>query len=409
MLFSKTAITRVRVQRILVFALCGVVVASMSWAQAKPGAADPKPAPQAASSQPAPCQETLTQIYNRVSPSVVLINAASVNPYDPDHRIQRVSGSGVIFQKSGLIITNAHVVFGRQILTVTLDDGTSLPAQMVGADPVFDIAVIRIPTPTRGELPVAGFGDSDAMDVGQEVVAIGNPLGLNQTLTRGIVSAVNRMLPGSSFSLTEPMIQTDAAINPGNSGGPLLNRCGEVIGINTAVVPDAENIGFAVPSNLVKFIVPALVKDGRLIRSWIGLQGQFVSPVLKELLRVPLPDGFIIEAVEPGSPAERAGVQGGEFELTIGGVPVLLGGDIITEVNGTKITDPDTLERIMRALKVGEKVHLVATREVKTVTFDITVEERPILSTDLPERRVGALMGSTGARAVTKGKGVIVF
>ncbi|HEY3380417.1 MAG TPA: trypsin-like peptidase domain-containing protein [Vicinamibacterales bacterium] len=342
----------------------------------------------------APCQETLAQLYRRVSPSVVLINASSINPYDIDHRIQRVSGSGVIFDKSGLIVTNSHVVFGRQIITVALDNGAFLTAQLVGADPVFDIAVIRIQAPASGDLPVARFGDSDRLDVGHEVYAIGNPLGLNQTLTRGIVSAVNRMLPGPSFSLTEPLIQTDAAINPGNSGGPLVDRCGDVAGITTAVVPDAQNIGFAVPVNLVKGILPALMRDGRVIRSWVGVQGQFVVPALKELLRIPLADGFLVEAVEPGSPAEKADIQDGEFELTIGGQPILLGGDIITELNGSSVDGPGKLESALKSVKIGDTLRMAVFRDSKTLRIDVVVTERPILPSDLPGRRVGNPLGA---------------
>ena len=174
------------------------------------------------------CELPLPELYNRVSPAVVSITTASINPYDTANRIERRAGSGVIVDAGGLVLTNSHVVFGRQIATVTLDDGTALPAHLIGADPVFDIAYLKIPPPTTGSLTVARLGDSDALRVGDDVYAIGNPFGLEQTLTRGIVSAVNRVLPGAQLSLKEPVIQTDAAINPGNSGGPLVNRCGDV-------------------------------------------------------------------------------------------------------------------------------------------------------------------------------------
>ena len=207
------------------------------------------------------------------------------------------------------MLSNSHVVFGRQVITVTLDEGTTLPAKLVGADPIFDIALLRIPTPTQGTLPVARLGDSSTLRVGQEVFAIGNPLGLDQTLTRGIVSAINRRLPGAAWSLTEPLIQTDAAINPGNSGGPLIDSCGSVVGITTTILLEAQSIGFAVPIDLVKSVIPQLLDKGRVVRPWLGVQGQFVAPALKELLRIPLVDGFLVEAVEPGSPAEQQGCR----------------------------------------------------------------------------------------------------
>jgi S1-C subfamily serine protease len=345
-----------------------------------------------------PCQEPLSALFQRVSPSVVSISSTTVNPYDPDHRIERVSGSGVIVDAEGLIVTNSHVVFSRQLLTVTLDTGLTLPAQFVGADPQFDIAVIRIPKPTKGTLPVATLGDSARVMVGEDAFAIGNPLGLDQTLTRGIISAVNRTLPGSSWSLTEPMIQTDTAINPGNSGGPLVDRCGAVIGMTTAHLPNAQSIGFAVPSNLIKAVVPMLVANGRLIRPWLGVQGQFVMPVLKELLRVPLVDGFLVEVVEPGSPAEAKDLHGGEFELVITGQPVLLGGDIITMVNGAQIDDPQKLGQVLGPLKVGSKVTLTIVRDGKSRQAELELTERPLLPGDFPAGRTSLQQGPSSAR-----------
>jgi serine protease Do len=234
-------------------------------------------------------------------------------------------------------------------------------------------------------LPVAKLGNSDRLRPGEEVVAIGNPLGLDQTITRGIVSGINRILPETPLSLSEPLIQTDTPINPGNSGGPLLNRCGEVIGINTAILPDAQNIGFAVPINLAKNILPGLLKDGRVIRPWVGFHGQLIGPELRKLLQMPLVDGLLVEAVEPGSPAETAGLHGGNIELTIGGNTLLLGGDIVVSVNGNAMTQPDRLAAVMHAIKVGSTLKLRVFHEGKYRDVEYKLPERPLLPGDLPD------------------------
>jgi serine protease Do len=351
-------------------------------------------APAAAQQRPAGCPATVPELFDQVSGAVLSITAISINPYDAERRVERVMGSGFIIDTGGLVLTNSHVVFGRQVILVTLDDGTTLPAKFVGADPVFDIALIRIPAPSQGTLPVAKLGDSEKLPVGEEVFAIGNPLGLDQSLTKGIVSAMNRMLPGAAWSLTEPLIQTDAAINPGNSGGPLVDPCGLVVGINTANFPEAQNIGFAVPINLVRQVIPHLLEKGRVIRPWLGVQGQFVAPELKELLRLPLVDGFLVEATEPGSPAERKGLQGGLFEITVNGQPVLLGGDIITEFNGVAIDAAEKLGRILSDLQVGSVVKLKVVRGGKAEVIEVALEERPVMPWDGPGRRTGTTAGS---------------
>ena len=279
---------------------------------ARRGPAGPRgEAPSPHASLSADCQEPIPDLFQRVSKAVVSITAASINPYDSFDQMVRQMGSGFLIDPSGLILTNSHVVFGQQIITVTLDDGANLPAQIVGADPLLDIALIRdrAGRPPRS-CPAVKLGDSAHLLVGEEVFAIGNPFGLDQTLTRGIVSAVNRILPGGSWSVREPLIQTDAAINPGSSGGPLVNRCGDVIGINTAILPDAQSIGFSIPIHLATGVMPELLLDGRVIRPWIGIQGQLVSPALKELLRAPLADGFLVEVVEPRSPGGKGGRPG---------------------------------------------------------------------------------------------------
>lgn len=339
-----------------------------------------------AANRPAPCRESIPALYERVSPAVVSITAASVDPYDTQSRIERQAGSGVIVDSSGLVLTNSHVVSGHPIITVTLDDGRTSAARIVGDDPLFDIALIRIAPPASAKLPTAKLGSSERLVTGDEVYAIGNPFGLEQTLTRGIVSAVNRVLPGVSWSVREPLIQTDAAINHGSSGGPLIDRCGEVVGITTAILADAQGIGFAIPANLVKDVMPDLIKNGRVIRPWIGVQGQLVSPALKDLLRMSLTDGFLVEVVDHGSPAERLDVSGGGLDLIIGGKPFLIGGDIITEIDGSPVSDQKTLAQALGALKVGATVRLTLFHEEKTRQMDIVVAERPVRQGDSSEQ-----------------------
>lgn len=331
------------------------------------------------------CDQPIADLYEKISPAVVTITGQSINPYRRLGRVSHTIGSGFIVDAGGLVLTNAHVVFGRQSLRVTLDDGTVVPGRVLGADPIFDIAVVEIPKPEKGTLRTVPTGDSDKIRVGEDVIAIGNPMGLDQTITRGIVSGMNRILPGISMLFIEPMIQTDTPINPGNSGGPLFNRCGEVIGITTAMVEEAQNIGFAIPINLVKAVLPSLIKNGRVIRPWLGIDGTLIPAELKKLLSLPLVDGFLVEAVEPGSPAEGVGIRGGHLEVTVGTTSILLGGDIVTSINGTGMDDPEKLAPTLRALTVGDRVKLTVYREGEVREVEFVLPERPLMPSDLPE------------------------
>jgi S1-C subfamily serine protease len=370
-------------------------VLSLVFCLAGGGAVLAAPAPQ----RPAPCRESITDLYSRLSPAVVSITATEIDPYDTQNRVERRSGSGVIVDSSGLILTNSHVVSGHPVVKVTLDDRMTLPAEIVGADPIFDIALLRI-APPASKLPTIRLGVSEKLLVGDEVYAIGNPFGLEQTLTRGIVSAVNRMLPGASWFLKEPLIQTDAAINPGSSGGPLIDRCGDVVGITTAILPEAQSIGFAIPVDLVKSVMPDLKQKGRVIRPWLGVQGQPVTAALKDLLRLPLTDGFLVEVVEPDSPASRLDLRGGDLDLTINGRPYLLGGDIITEIDGAPVDDDEKLARAIGSLKVGGSARLTLFRETKTRVVDVAIVERPSPKTNLLTRSVLTPAGVPPARNV---------
>ena len=335
------------------------------------------------------CSTDIPTLFDRVSPAVVMISAQSINPYKVQGRVSHIIGSGFIYDSKGLIITNSHVAFGRQTLYVTLDDGSVVAAHLLGADPIYDIAVLQIPKPEKGKFTTVPLGDSEHLRVGENVIAIGNPLGLDQTVTRGIVSGVNRILPETPLSLSEPLIQTDTPINPGNSGGPLLNMCGEVIGMNTAIVPDAQNIGFAIPINLIKTVLPALIRDGRMIRPWLGFHGSMVGAELRKVLKLPLTDGLLVEVVEPGSPAEIAGMRGGEIEFTLGTISLLLGGDIITSINGVPTTDADKIAPIMRGVKVGDKLKMSVFRDGETREVVYALPERPLLPGDLSEEQTG--------------------
>jgi len=354
------------------------------------------------------CSLAIPSIFDRASPAVVYIYATSINPYRSTNRVEHVVGSGFIFDASGLILTNAHVAFSRQSLFVSLEDGTSVPAELVGADPIFDIAVLRI-TKTEGlRLPTLALGDSDLVHVGAEAIAIGNPLGLDQSLTRGTVSAINRILPTTFFTLQEPLIQIDTPINPGNSGGPLLNQCGEVVGITTALLAGAQNIGFAIPINLVKAVIPSLLSEGHVARPWLGFHGQMVDRDLQKLLRIPLTDGFLVEVVEPGSPAAKTGLHGGELELTIAGHEFLIGGDIITKLNGIEMTSPDNVIKALETIKVGTEISLSLFRNGKEMDLTYTVPERPLLPGDIDGQGLTMPLKSSSYNQ-PPGRGILQF
>ena len=222
------------------------------------------------------------------------------------------------------------------------------------------------------------------LQIGEEVIAIGNPLGLEQTLTRGVVSGMNRILPIAPMSLMLPLIQTDAAINPGNSGGPLLDRCGNVVGINTAGFMGAENIGFAVPINVAKAILPQLVEQGRVIRPWVGIRGKLVrKKEFVQIFTLPIDDGFLVETVEPGSPADQAGIKGGTFPVKIAEEEILIGGDIVVSANDQPFSDPENYENLIKTLKIGDKIRLEVFREGKQIPIDLAIVERPILLGDV--------------------------
>jgi S1-C subfamily serine protease len=322
------------------------------------------------------CGDPLPDIFQRVSPSVVFVSAVMIDPFKLSDRLSTSIGSGFIIDDEGLILTNSHVVYGSRSITVTLDGGHVVRAKLVGDDSLLDLAVLRIPKPSSG-LPALTLGDSAKMKVGEDVLAIGNPFGLKQTLTVGVVSGVNRILPVLPMNMKLPLIQTDAAINLGNSGGPLINRCGEVIGITTAFVGEDGNLGFSIPINVVKEVLPQLVAEGRVIRPWVGVAGQLIGKELGEIINLPLVDGFLVETVESGSPAELAGLRGGRLPVSIAGKELYLGGDIVTKANGVPLNDPKNFLDFVRSLHVGDEVHLTIFREGTTREVVLQLPERP--------------------------------
>jgi serine protease Do len=330
------------------------------------------------------CGESRAELYERASPAVVFISTQQINPYVLQDRVERSVGSGFIFDHKGLILTNYHVVGTAQAIQVTLDDGHIRHARVVGGDPILDLGVISISPGTEGTLPVLPFGNSSRVRVGDDVLAIGNPLGLDQTLTHGVVSALNRVLPETPLSLSRPMIQTDAPINPGNSGGPLLDACGRVIGINSEMMQGAQNIGFAIPIDLVKQALPSLLKIGHVARPWVGFHGQLVDPDLADILRIQLVPGLLVEVVEPGSPAEKAGIHGGELDVSIAGHDYLVGGDIVTHINGVKVDSADALVQATETLEAEKTIKLALFRDGRKRTVEYWMPERPLLPGDIP-------------------------
>ncbi|MBC7319084.1 trypsin-like peptidase domain-containing protein [bacterium] len=307
--------------------------------------------------------ETEESVYIRVAeavgPSVVNVNTKTRIQFFFQAIPQEGAGSGVIITDNGYILTNNHVVEGAQQITVTLADGRTFDAKVVGRDPYTDIAVIKI---DATGLPAAKLGDSTNLKIGQIAIAIGNPFGLGKTVTAGIISALNRTITTESGTIIEGLIQTDAPINPGNSGGALVNSSGEVIGINTAIYQGAQGIGFAIPIHLAKSIADQIISKGYASHPWMGVYLDTVDTQISAYYRLPVDYGAIIMDVVRNGPADKAGIKRG---------------DIIVEFNGEKIeTADDLVVRVMRC-KVGDRVRLGVVRGDQRLTIEVTLEERP--------------------------------
>jgi S1-C subfamily serine protease len=328
----------------------------------------------------ATCTKPFSEVFRDISPSVVRIFMVAIDPYSAMKRVQLGVGTGIVFDDAGHIVTNAHLVYETSEIIVSIGEEDMQPAEIIGIDPITDLAVIKLIAP-MGQLKKAKLGRSEKLVVGMEVLAVGYPLGIGKTATRGIISAIERVVPLSTFSWMTPFIQTDAAINPGNSGGPLINRCGEVVGINTLYGEKAQNINFAIPIDLVRELLPQLIKEGRIIRAWHGINGRIVPPQLMYVMGSA--PGFMVETVEPGSPADKIKLRGGTLPIKIGLDEYLLGGDVITKVNGEPLTDLETVARIAQSLKVGDKIKLEYWREGQMFTVEVVLPERPILPGDV--------------------------
>ena len=289
------------------------------------------------------------------------------------------SGSGSIIDTKGHILTNHHVVANAQKLEVTLADGSKWPAKLIGSDPDNDLAVIKIDAP-REKLKVIPMGDSKNLRIGQKVLAIGNPFGLERTLTTGVISSLGRTIRSEGGFLMEDIVQTDAAINPGNSGGPLLNSQGEIIGINSAIISPtggSVGIGFAIPVNTAKRIVPELISKGYVTYPWIGATIQSLIPEVAKYMKLKIERGAMIADVVKGGPADRAGMRGGNQRVQVGNSIVVVGGDIVVKADQQEVKTNDELIRYIREKKPGDMMILKVYRKDRYEEVKVTLGERP--------------------------------
>jgi S1-C subfamily serine protease len=298
-------------------------------------------------------------VVEKVRPTVVNIRVHRLSPARGRGPDAGGSGSGFIIAPDGYILTNSHVVHGAGKIEVALADGRSFGALLAGDDPESDLAVIRI---NASHLQHVHLGDSRSVRVGQIAIAIGSPLGFQQTVTAGVVSALGRSMRSQSGRLIDNIIQTDAALNPGNSGGPLVNSRGEVIGVNTAIILPAQGICFAIASNTAEFVAAWLIKEGRIRRSWIGVAGQnvFIHARIVRFHRLAVDHGALVVGLEPGSPAGRGGVREG---------------DIIVAFNDEPVSGIDDLHRHLVAAAIGRSARLTVLRHTEKLDLTVTPEE----------------------------------
>jgi S1-C subfamily serine protease len=378
----------------LVVAVVGLIAISAGWVEASDGGSStaatvaPLTAP-IASHEPA--TNAVNEIYKRDGPGVAFVEATQpaseeASPFNPFGEAEAgggtATGSGFVIDTEGHLLTNNHVVEGADKISVKIGASEkSYPAKVVGADPSTDVALLKVDVPA-GTLHPLALGDSSKVEVGDPVVAIGNPFGLDSTVTSGIVSALQRQIEApAGFSISH-VIQTDAAINPGNSGGPLIDANGEVIGINSQIETGGGGngnvgIGFAIPINTAREVANQIEQNGKVEHAYLGISGGTITPEIAKALNLPVEEGVLVAEAVKGGPAAEAGIQGGNTEATIEGASVTLGGDIITELDGKKISGMDELVNIVNGKKTGEEIEVTVLRGGQQKTVTVKLGNRP--------------------------------
>ncbi|HEU5064184.1 MAG TPA: trypsin-like peptidase domain-containing protein [Solirubrobacterales bacterium] len=380
--------------------LGGLVVAVLGWIAIAAGliqseggttttVATPVSTPIEASSEDGE-GNVVNQIYKADGDGVAFIEAdieaqapESFSPFgEPEPEGGSATGSGFVIDKEGHVITNNHVVEGATDVSVKLGDSErSFEAEVVGTDPGTDIALLKVDAPSSEFHPLQ-LGRSSELEVGDPVVAIGNPFGLDRTVTSGIVSALQRNIQApNGFSISH-VIQTDAAINPGNSGGPLINAAGEVIGINAQIATGGGGngnvgIGFAIPIDTLRANLEQLKETGEVEHAFIGISGGTLTPELAQGLNLPVEEGVLVQTVVDGGPADKAGIEGGTTSATIDGEEFRLGGDIITEIDGEKVTSVEELIELIDDSKPGDELKLTLVRDGDEKTVEVTLGTQP--------------------------------
>jgi S1-C subfamily serine protease len=371
----------------LVVLICGLILIEAGVVDTSDNSSSSGVVAPAALAEPASNSQskglTVHDIYQRDAQGVAFISSQIVQQTQsvfgmPQQQQSTATGSGFLVDNDGHILTNAHVVQGAKRVDVQLGDGDTQQAQIVGTDPSTDIALLKVDnTEDANPLPLA---DSSKVQVGDPVVAIGNPFGLDRTVTTGIVSALQRQIQApNGFSISD-VIQTDAAINPGNSGGPLIDGAGQVIGINSQIESQSggnEGVGFAVPIKTAADVVSQLENGGEVQRAYLGLSGGDITPSIAQALNLPVQQGVLIEQVLNGGPADDAGIKGATGQATIGGQTVPIGGDIITKVDGKQISGMDEVISAVNEHKPGDELTLTVWRDGQQRDVTVKLGDRP--------------------------------
>lgn len=314
------------------------------------------------------------EVFKQATRGIVHISArTTMTSLFEKHTMESSTGTGFVIDGEGRILTAFHVIKDNNEISVVLGS-RQLAARVVGTAPQLDIALLQVDA-SKDELFPVPLGTSQDLEVGQKVIAIGNAVGLHNSLTVGVVSALRRSLGETPIELEDSFIQTDAAINPGNSGGPLLNSAGEVVGINDAILTNAQNMGFAIPIDLARTIIPDLIEMGHPYRPVLGFSGSEVTASMAKLFGLPLDHGFLVEEVLPRSPAQNAGLRAGSRVVMISDKPYVLGGDVIVEMNGEPFTSPSQLAQILLRSRPGQRLQLKVYRQGQTVNIELPLQK----------------------------------